>query len=145
MLPHAGSMDNEEEIEEERRLCYVGITRARERLFLTSARKRNIFGQLMDRTESRFIRDIRGNAKIRIEIDSSHMYNKFVNREVINIPKVSWERGKFKTGDRVSHQLWGVGVVEKSEGRGEEEKVIVKFNTVGSKRLAVRFANLKSV
>ena len=59
MLPHAGSMDNEEEIEEERRLCYVGITRARERLFLTSARKRNIFGQLMDRTESRFIRDIR--------------------------------------------------------------------------------------
>src|SRR3990172_151013 len=145
MLPHAGSMDNEEEIEEERRLCYVGITRARERLFLTSARKRNIFGQLMDRTESRFIRDIRGNAKIRIEIDSSHMYNKSVNREVINIPKVSWERGKFKTGDRVSHQLWGVGVVEKSEGRGEEEKVIVKFNTVGSKRLAVRFANLKSV
>ena len=145
MLPHAGSMDNIEAIEEERRLCYVGITRAREKLFITSAKRRNIFGQLMERTESRFIRDIRGNTKIRIEIDSPPMYNKPVYRDSINTPRVSWEKGRFKTGDRVSHQLWGVGIVEKSEGRGEEEKVVVKFNSVGSKQLAVKFANLQSL
>ena len=145
MLPHAGSMDSAESIEEERRLCYVGITRAREKLVLTSAGKMNIFGQLMDRTESRFIRDIRRNTKIRIEIDSPPMYNKPVYRDSINTPGVSWKTGRFKAGDRVNHHLWGVGVVEKSEGRGEEEKVIVKFNSVGSKQLAVKFANLTSL
>ncbi len=145
MLPHAGSMDNMEAIEEERRLCYVGITRAKEKLYITSARKRNIFGQLMDRTESRFIRDIRGNTKIRIEIDSPPMYNKPVYRDSTNNHRVSWDKGRFKAGDRVSHQLWGVGVVEKSEGRGEEEKVVVKFTSVGSKQLAVRLANLTSL
>lgn len=145
MLPHAGSMDNTEAIEEERRLCYVGITRAREKLFITSAKRRNIFGQLMERTESRFIRDIRGNRKIRIEIDNPPMYNRPVYRDNINSPRVSCGHGRFKAGDRVSHQLWGVGVVEKSEGRGEEEKVVVKFNSVGSKQLAVKFANLQTV
>lgn len=145
MLPHAGSMNNAEEIEEERRLCYVGITRAREKLHITSAKRRNIFGQLMDRTESRFIRDIRGNAKIRIENDKPHVYNKPVCREAIGMPNISWAAGRFKAGDRVSHQLWGVGVVERSEGRGEEEKVVVRFNSVGSKQLAVKFANLQSL
>jgi DNA helicase-2/ATP-dependent DNA helicase PcrA len=73
------------------------------------------------------------------------MYNKPVYHDSMNTPKVSWEKGRFKAGDRVSHQLWGAGVVEKSEGRGEEEKVIVKFNSVGSKQLAVKFANLTSL
>lgn len=145
MLPHAGSMDNTEAIEEERRLCYVGITRAREKLYITGAKRRNVFGQLMDRTESRFVRDIRGHAKIRIENDSASMYNKPVGREAAAVTRVAWERGRFKAGDRVNHHLWGAGVVEKSEGLGEEEKVIVKFNSVGSKQLAVKFANLTSL
>ena len=75
MLPHAGALDSIDDIEEERRLCYVGMTRAKEHLHLTSAAKRNIFGQTLDRTESRFLREVKKGSKVKIEIDIPDMYN----------------------------------------------------------------------
>ena len=70
-----GALDSIDDIEEERRLCYVGMTRAKERLHLTSAAKRNIFGQSLDRTESRFLREVKKGSKVKIEIDIPDMYN----------------------------------------------------------------------
>ena len=166
ILPHGRALESEEEIEEERRLCYVGITRARERLYLTSAGMRNIFGQSQSKRESRFLREIKKDPKLMIEISNREMYNKTPDNKRIVAGKDAWgrfeiaynqryqtsdrsyvtDRGEdrqFKAGDRVRHLTWGPGIVESSEGRGDQEKVVVRFNSGGSKTLAVKFANLE--
>ena len=76
ILPHVSSLDREDDIEEERRLCYVGVTRAMERLYLTAALNRSLFGQSQTMRESRFLRDIKRDVKLGIEIEGREMYNK---------------------------------------------------------------------
>ena len=76
ILPHVRSLDREDDIEEERRLCYVGVTRAMERLYLTAALNRSLFGQSQTMRESRFLRDIKRDVKLGIEIEGREMYNK---------------------------------------------------------------------
>ena len=76
ILPHVRSLDREDDIEEERRLCYVGVTRAMERLYLTAALNRSLFGQSQTMRESRFLRDIKKDINLGIEIEDREMYNK---------------------------------------------------------------------
>jgi len=141
ILPHVRAFESEEEVEEERRLCYVGITRARERLYLTSAVSRNLFGQSQSRRESRFFREIKEDTKIRVEIDEPDMYNVMYNN--IHSQTHCGDERQLKKGDRVRHSQWGVGVIQSSEGRGDQEKVVVRFYSIGPKTLSVRFANLE--
>lgn len=181
ILPHIRSMEDEADIEEERRLCYVGMTRARERLCLTSADMRSLYGQSQNKRPSRFLQEIKRDSKLMIEIHSREMYNKehddqgmvanarrdrpsaLFQGEAVLRPvfrtagsgervaagfslRPQHGRGnikQFKAGDRVRHSLWGIGVVESSEGRGDAEKVIVRFHSVGAKTLAVKYANLE--
>jgi len=173
ILPHIRSMEDEADIEEERRLCYVGMTRAIERLYLTGAEKRNLNGQLQNMRGSRFLHEIRGDSKFMIEIHFREMYNNRrwdpggvastpmdgpLGREIRGVSLYPiFGRGKedvhqrggfsgagrFKVGDRVHHFLWGGGVVERSEGRGDAEKVVVRFESVGVKTLAVKYARLE--
>ncbi|MEE8185773.1 MAG: DUF3553 domain-containing protein [Thermodesulfobacteriota bacterium] len=143
LLPHAGSLGSKDDIEEERRLCYVGMTRAMEKLYLTGVVRRNIFGQSLSRKESRFIRGIKMDHKIKIEIGGARMYNDKFSDANMNV--VMDKAGQFTAGDRVHHPLWGIGIVESSEGSGEREKVVVKFDSVGAKTLATRFARLEVV
>ncbi|MBI5193828.1 MAG: UvrD-helicase domain-containing protein [Nitrospirae bacterium] len=202
-LPHARAFDNVEELEEERRLCYVGITRAREHLYMTAASERNLFGQTQRRRESRFLREIKKSKNVRIEIANKDNYtygqdfqrknpsysyteNKTPyepivrrgltkgdeNRRDKNVPPIlntymdrrgfltppegysgapvrhnmnNRTKGRFKSGDRVRHSMWGVGVVEHSEGAGEMEKVTVKFPSEGLKTLVVKYAKLEVI
>ena len=149
-LPHGRALESEEELEEERRLCYVGITRAKERLYLTGAALRNIFGQSQSKRESRFLNEIKKDPKLMIEIDNRDMYNterKYVRQKEDSSKQIagSSEKKRFRIGARVRHSTWGVGIVESSEGNGEKEKVIVRFNSAGTKTLAVKFANLEVV
>lgn len=133
-LPHYLSLDSQEELEEERRLCYVGITRAKELLFLTHAVKRLYYGRERSFLPSPFLKSIPGELLVK-----EGLYK-----------KVSPEGGqgisaskRLKVGERVRHPIFGYGDVMALEGSGEGLKVRVKFDRVGIKLLLVRLARLK--
>jgi len=174
LFPHVRSLEDPEQMEEERRLCYVGMTRARERLFLTNARRRRIFGQDQYNQPSRFLADIprphldqegegRGSrSEVRGtrfeergagygEADSGPAGHNLAavfaagedaGAEVELVPEYE-EHGDVFIGLKVRHAKFGVGTVRKIEGEGDSQKVIVWFNSVGPKKLLVRFAGLE--
>ncbi|NLC48369.1 MAG: UvrD-helicase domain-containing protein [Tenericutes bacterium] len=107
IFPHARSFENESELEEERRLCYVGITRAKSKLFLLSTRSRTLFGKNTSSIESRFIKEI---DKDLINItDTKQLREKFTNN-MYNDSSI------IKDGDTVTHTLFGEGVVVSISG-----------------------------
>jgi DNA helicase-2/ATP-dependent DNA helicase PcrA len=172
LFPHVRSLEDPEQMEEERRLCYVGMTRARERLFLTNARRRRIFGQDQYNQPSRFISDIPAE-----QLDSEDEQPAFGLREraaTSRYPDTGWSQASghnlaavfaggapggneievvpdeepeygIYLGMKVRHAKFGVGTVRKIEGSGDEQKVIVWFNSAGPKKLLVRFAGLERV
>jgi DNA helicase-2/ATP-dependent DNA helicase PcrA len=166
LFPHVRSLEDPEQMEEERRLCYVGMTRARERLFLTNARRRRIFGQDQYNQPSRFIADIpqlhldqegepaglwnrnpaafaTGREQAGAEPAGGHnLAGVFAGNEVEMIPEYDEQDG-VHIGMKVRHGKFGVGTIRKIEGSGDEQKVIVWFNSVGPKKLLVRFAGLE--
>lgn len=164
LFPHVRSLEDPEQMEEERRLCYVGMTRARERLFMTNARRRRIFGQDQYNQPSRFIADI---PKAQLEheeagaaagswgikntglssVQSGHNLasvfsaSEAETTEIEMIPEDS-ESGVY-IGMKVRHAKFGVGTVRKIEGFGDSQKVIVWFTSAGPKKLLTRFAGLE--
>ncbi|WP_298273031.1 ATP-dependent helicase [Geobacter sp.] len=162
LFPHVRSLDDPEGMEEERRLCYVGMTRAKERLFLTNARRRRIFGQDQVNMPSRFIADIprdlldleegSGFAQpVRGEEPSRHNLASIFEEEMepdfgdVEVVPDEPEGGGIWLGMKVRHGKFGVGTIRKIEGKGDEQKVIVWFGSVGPKKLLVRFAGLERV
>ena len=172
LFPHVRSLDDPEAMEEERRLCYVGMTRARERLVLTNARRRRLFGQDQVNMPSRFIADVpRDLLDLEDEYQSSFGFGagRGMEREVqaseparhnlasifeieiepdfddIEVIPDEPEDGGIWLGMKVRHGKFGVGVIRKIEGKGDDQKVIVWFNSVGPKKLLVRFAGLERV
>lgn len=164
LFPHVRSLEDPEQMEEERRLCYVGMTRARERLLLTNARRRRIFGQDQYNQPSRFIADIpkaqldheeAGTAASGWGIRSmgttaAHSGHNLASVfaaaesepvEVEIIPEDS-DDGVY-IGMKVRHAKFGVGTVRKIEGFDDSQKVIVWFNSTGPKKLLTRFAGLE--
>ena len=112
IFPHMNSLGNSSELEEERRLCYVAITRAKEKLYLINTRKRMLFGKEQVNTPSRFLSEI---DKDLLEINEK-------KREVIPEIKINKEEKyndtdqEFKTGDRVSHEKFGMGIIVEVTG-----------------------------
>lgn len=101
ILPHANSLDTKEDLEEERRLCYVAITRAKEKLFITNAKRRMLYGNIISNIPSRFINEI-----------DSELLN--VEESSINTPltfNTNKINGDYNNGDIVIHKLFGKGVV----------------------------------
>ena len=157
--------DDQDELEEERRLCYVGITRAKKQLFLSAARKRMIRGQTQFNKVSRFINEIPRelleitNGMSRFQrgglssLAEDHMKKAFQSRtpvmggnpykkqEVIS-PKVSLDYG---IGDTVKHLKFGVGVVTEIRSGGKDYEVTVDFEKVGVKKMFASFAKLKKI
>jgi DNA helicase-2/ATP-dependent DNA helicase PcrA len=136
IFPHNRSMDDPDQMEEERRLCYVGITRAKERLYLIHAFRRTLFGQSELGEPSRFIRDI-----------PAHLIK---GRQVAKVSEASLERqpvleAQFKTGDKVRHPKFGQGMVIESIVVGGDEEVTVAFEHQGLKRLLASFAHLERI
>jgi len=205
LFPHVRALEDREQMEEERRLCYVGMTRARERLFITNARRRRIFGQEQYNQPSRFIGDIprdfidleeefqpafgfgqrerNGDYGVRSGergVRSAECGIKDFDSEIRN-PKSEFADGagsrekgerhnlaavfemeqepelgnevrvvpdddeEVVLGLKVRHSKFGVGTIRKIEGSGDAQKVIVWFNSVGPKKLLVRFAGLERV
>ena len=158
LLPHSRSLLDEDGIEEERRLCYVGMTRARERLVLSWAMSRGVFGQRRLQQRSRFLDEVPGEL---LESTGSPAYEprglfrdaapRFARRERPFSPEtaetavLATPTPSFRPGARVRHPLFGVGTVLRSEGSGDDLKLTVSFPAVGAKRLVARFAGLVAV
>jgi|BarGraNGADG00312_2_1021985.scaffolds.fasta_scaffold00390_6 DNA helicase II / ATP-dependent DNA helicase PcrA len=131
VFPHIRSMEDLDDLEEERRLCYVGMTRARELLYLTHAGTRSLWGGLNANPVSRFLREIPD--------------------ELIEEAEVAFEAGDFERGgpaisvapgDTVVHAKWGRGVVASLKDLENDVEVTVDFPSVGQKRLLLSFAPL---
>jgi len=147
ILPHSRSFDEPEEMEEERRLFYVGITRAKERLYILRAQRRGGRGYAEDTVESRFLEDIpavlvSGQSRSGKRNASSYSANKssWVLPSPARPAKITEQ--KYRAGMRVTHSVWGEGIVLDSRIQNDDEIVDVVFNSVGIKRLAASLANL---
>ncbi len=185
IFPHQRALEELDGMEEERRLCYVGMTRARERLYLLNAQRRYLFGKEQCYKPSRFIDDIPGElldergGRTATAYPSWHLdktppaYRPLsaaesgTSRSITNppategihnlaaaaafsssgeievVPEPPEEHGDVFIGMKVRHSKFGGGVIRKIEGSGDDQKVIVWFNSVGPKKLMLRFAGLE--
>jgi DNA helicase-2/ATP-dependent DNA helicase PcrA len=127
-------------LEEERRLCYVGITRARKQLYLTYAEHRRLHGTENYCVPSRFINEMPGDLveEIRPRIQVSRPFAASPS----SVPVEPAPNG-LKLGQRVQHAKFGEGVVLNYEGQGAHARVQVNFEAAGSKWLVVAYANLQ--
>ncbi len=136
VFPHTRAFSEPVEMEEERRLCYVGITRARERLFLTLAESRLLYGNVYYGVPSRFLREIPPELFAGGEPEAGAAAEQAAER-----PETG--RAEFRPGDRVWHGKWGEGMVVQTDGTGLDAQVKVAFPDQGVKTLMVRYAPLE--
>ena len=146
LIPHAHSNSDDAELEEERRLLYVGMTRAKEKLYLMNAMTRRLAGLTQSNPVSRFIEEIPEEHLLcrRLGLPKKPIATACPGpgKTVLSSMLPKGKHGFFKCGVRVCHPVWGNGVVEKTEGRGEDLKVTVQFKSVGKKKLMAKMANL---
>jgi DNA helicase II / ATP-dependent DNA helicase PcrA len=173
LFPHSRSAEDEAELEEERRLCYVGITRARTRLVLTSAARRRVFGDYQATQPSRFLEEIPADL---VEQELSAYSSPYAaprtgpggwdyrpnpygrgrsgggnSRVRDREESFDYERedqsvaGGLRSGAKVRHGQFGVGTVLSVEQLDDDMKVIVRFVTVGTKTLRAKYAKLEMV
>ena len=143
IFPHSRSMDSPDEIEEERRLCYVGITRAMEKVFLTSALSHRIYGDASYRTASRFLSEIPSNLISDENKGSMISASGFRQKSRDDTKKaVSFD---YKIGDFLEHNMWGRGQVLNVKKLKGDMELDVNFYSVGLKHLLVSFAPIKKV
>ena len=154
LFPSALSYNTRSELEEERRLFYVGITRAKENLYLSYANSRYRWGKLIYCEESRFLNEI---DKEFVKLKKSNNLNSISDsplKKVFYKPNPNLKRLSrnapinvnlkinFSEGENVSHEKFGTGKIVKIEGFGNDKKAIVKFKKFGEKNLLLRFAKL---
>ena len=163
LFPHSRSAEDEEELEEERRLCYVGMTRARARLVLTGAARRRIFGEYQSSEPSRFIDEVPPQLLERVAptYSSSAYQGNFPHYEFRTNPYGRGRRikeetpsyayededqtpgGSLRPGMRVKHAQFGTGTVLSVEQLDDDTKLVVRFNAVGQKTLRAKYARLE--
>jgi len=148
ILPHSRSFDEPEAMEEERRLFYVGITRAKDRLYLLRAVQRGGRGYGEEQLPSRYLDDlpadlIQGRSRTGRSLRPRETHTTWARPSEPRAARVVETR--FRAGTRVQHAAWGEGIVLDSRVDGDDELVDVVFESVGIKRLAASLANLKIV
>ncbi|MCA0984348.1 DNA helicase PcrA [Halobacillus yeomjeoni] len=158
VFPHSRALQDEEEMEEERRLAYVGITRAEKQLFLTNAKMRTLYGRTNMNPESRFINEIPDDlVEGKEEKEELPFFNKkkpqntaFPNqkqqpkkraaKKMEPKPSTGGEKIGWQPGDKAVHKKWGEGTVVKVQGEGDAMELDIAFPSMGIKRLLARFA-----
>lgn len=167
LFPHSRSADEDDDLEEERRLCYVGMTRARVRLFLSHASRRRVFGEYRAAAPSRFLAEVPEELVRQLDVSaegrrgwSTGGYGENVyggrrgsaygrprpvrEAEPTYAPENEDQSDAGpRLGMRVRHPQFGVGTILGIEGEGEGLKLMVRFASVGTKRLLARFARLE--
>ena len=140
LFPHQRALDEGyAQLEEERRLCYVGMTRAMQQLWLTHAQMRRLYGSENYTSASRFLSEIPAQLVHEVRAKSSNRYQQS-NSTWVN-QQDTHESG-IKVGMNVQHPKFGDGVVVNLEGRGEYARIQISFSSVGSKWLVLAYANL---
>ena len=142
LFPHKLSIEDPNQLQEERRLCYVGMTRSMEKLFVTHAEMRNLYGSENFNPASRFLREIPEELTVEVRTGG-------------NVPRTSKASSKrisgevpdteFKLGQRVFHEAFGEGVILNYEGEGANARVEVNFDSSKTKWLMVSYAKLQSI
>ncbi|MBI0033423.1 DNA helicase PcrA [Lactobacillus sp. M0396] len=164
LFPLSRSLMEDDQLEEERRLAYVGITRAKRELFLTNAYSRMMYGRMQNNPPSRFLEeidqddlDIENSVPITFSNDNYQTQTApFANSDErahaqVYTPKikpagaVGAEKKGWNVGDQVEHKSWGRGVVTKVNGKGEDMELDIAFSGKGIKRLLAAFAPIKKV
>ena len=144
LFPHKRSTEDPKQLAEERRLCYVGMTRAMERLYLTYAEVRNVYGVDGFSPASRFLKEIPDEFKYEIRMASEN-----ISKSKSFSPKIvggtDHKVGGFALGDRVGHPSFGEGVILNYEGDGSNARVQVNFDQEGTKWLVLSFAKLNKI
>ncbi len=143
VFPHARSMNDADEIEEERRLCYVGVTRAKERLFLSYALHRRLHGYGVGEP-SRFLREMPEEHLDLVNAARAERSAAFEPEAPRYEPHAD-EDLALKVGARVRHGRFGDGFVVGVERLGEDTIVTVRFASVGRKRLSLQYAHLEEL
>ncbi|MBD3108866.1 DNA helicase PcrA [Bacillus sp. AGMB 02131] len=163
VFPHSRSLMEEEEMEEERRLAYVGITRAEEELFLTNASMRTLFGRTSYNPVSRFIEEIPSELLINLRAEERQkMQASQPNRSAstgytsrraavaakpVKAPvKTGGSDFDWAVGNKVQHKKWGIGTVVSVKGEGEKKELDIAFpSPIGIKRLLAAFAPIEKL
>ena len=154
LIPHRSSTASLQEIEEERRLLYVGITRAQEELYLVHCEQRMIFGRTEFTRPSRFLEDVPKGSLQEIDVLGQALHDpqtasKFSRERwtppVAEAPQSGGARVAYRGGEKVRHPKFGAGTVVGVSGQGAKAEVTVVFEGAGAKRLIVKYANLSAV
>lgn len=143
LFPHKMSLDEPGRLEEERRLAYVGITRAMEKLYLTFAESRSIYGNETFNSVSRFVRDIPSDV-----IEEVRLQNNIARPTSYAAGAIQSDQGQatgFSLGQQIMHNVYGEGVILNFEGNGPRARVHVSFEEVGTKILILASANLSAM
>lgn len=144
IFPHSRALNEDKELEEERRLCYVGITRAKEKLYLLNAQQRNLYGRRNYNMPSRFLADIPSQYMKDFQREEEEFFKTVPS---YNKPGQSMgaKKGSFTVGDRVEHRKWGQGVIVSSKGEGENTELQIAFPQQGIKTLLAKYAPIQKV
>ncbi len=156
LFPHSRSVDDPESLEEERRLCYVGMTRAMEELYLYSAAARTVYGETRYQVRSRFIDEVHPDHITRLVPEKAEKTPLVFTDEPYYTSEGSQlePRGfhqmtdagdgplEWRVGMKVVHPSFGVGVIKERSGAGADTKLTVSFRDAGVKKLIVKYASL---
>lgn len=171
IFPLSRAMMENDELEEERRLAYVGITRAKKKLYLTNAYSRMLYGRTQSNPASRFVGEIdedlilfenktaaslsernipfsdsrQQNAYTRATATTYHTRRGTAAKSVSNTPSTGAESKSWQAGDKVQHKKWGEGTVVKVSGSGTDAELDIAFKSQGIKRLLAAFAPITKV
>jgi DNA helicase-2/ATP-dependent DNA helicase PcrA len=162
LFPLARSAADEHEMEEERRLCYVGMTRAMRKLYLSYAERRRVYGDFQNNRRSRFVEEIPSELLDEVVL-ATRRYEQPERRAGLfarrpqSMPagatteydddevRVVYDEdvGGLRVGSRVRHAMFGEGTIQAIEGRGAGQKAVIQFRSAGRKKLILRFAGLE--
>ena len=138
LFPHQRSIGDHEELEEERRLCYVGMTRAKEELHLSHAHLRTFMGQTQRHRRSRFLDEVPAHLLAeKPPARAQPLWSSSVE------PRRTASKSSFRPGEKVIHEEFGRGIVLNCKGTGDEEEVTVAFDGQGLKKLLTSYAKLE--
>ena len=164
IFPHSRSLDDQDEMEEERRLMYVGVTRAEERLYLTCAQSRTIFGRSSFNNSSRFLGEIseditesisKAGAKTNVPFATSNRSTGGYQKRTLGsvqqtqpatarLQSTGGDQYGWKAGDKAVHKKWGTGMVVSVKGEGDSTELDIAFpQPIGIKRLLAQFAPIE--
>lgn len=150
IFPLSPRFDSDSKIEEERRLFYVALTRAQQKIFLTYSRSRYRFGEVAYQSKSRFLDELDENTYEELNGAGGRKSGRRKRDFVDEFYQESYddfdqERRSLRVGSRVTHQLFGMGKILQIVGTGEQQRVTIAFEESGTKQLLTKFANLKLI